>query len=112
MRSYLPDPDEGRVVLLLGPSMDVPGVLPIPCRLLTLPPALVPVVPCIPVVDEAEPVPLPDSPAELPDVPADDPLPEPPPELPPLCATAKLEMRARIDASAIVESFIRFPFMV
>jgi hypothetical protein len=68
----------------LGPSVEVPGVLPTPCWLFTPPPTLVPVVPCMPVVADVEPVPVaaPEVPAVLPE-PADPPA-DPPPELPPL----------------------------
>lgn len=112
---YLPV-DPGRVVLLFVPSVDVPGVLPTPCWLLTLPPTLVPVVPCIPVVDEPEPVPVapPDTPAE-PEPPADppaEPPPDPPPPPPPPWANAREELSARTTANVIVASFIHCPFKV
>jgi hypothetical protein len=108
-------------VLLLVPSVDVPGVAPVLCWLLTPPPTLVPVVPCMPVVDELEPVPLtpPEVPAEPPDelpeeAPAEppaDPPPEPPPPPPPPCANANEVVNARTDASTAVLIFIDCPFL-
>jgi hypothetical protein len=113
---YLPVPEPGRVVLLLVPSVEVPGVAPVPCWLLTPPPTFVPVVPCIPVVAEVEPVPVapPDVPVEPPDeAPAEppaDPPPAPPPPPPP-CASANEVVSARTDASTAVLSFIDCPFL-
>jgi hypothetical protein len=113
--SYLPVPlSRGRVVLLLGPSVDVPGVLPTPCLLLAPPLAPVPVVPCMPVVEEVEPVAEefpPFVPLELaPDVlPA---APPAPPPAPPPCASAKVLDRAKTVANAIVVSFmVMFPLV-
>ena len=94
----------GRVVLLLVPFGDVPGVLPTPCLLLTPPPTLVPVVPCMPVVGADEPVAVapPVDPAELSDAPA-------PPEAPPLWASARDELKAKAAVRNSVASFIGCP---
>jgi hypothetical protein len=111
-RYYLPIPEPGRVVLLLGPSVEVPGVAPVPCWLLTPPPTFVPVVPCIPVVADVEPVPAtpPDVPVEPPDEAPAEPPAEPPPAPPP-CAIANEVVNARTDASTAVLSFIDCPFI-
>jgi hypothetical protein len=79
------------------PVVALPVVLPEPIE-------VPPVPPLIPAELPAEPAPAAPPPAEPP------PLPPPLPP-PPLCASAKLEVRARTDASAIVVTFIRFPFI-
>jgi len=102
---YLLAPVDGRVVLLLGPLVDVPGVLPTPSLLVAPPPAPVPVVPCIPVVGDVEPV------AEVPPFVPLELAPEAA-DPPPLCASAEVPAMASAVVSAIAVIFITRPFMI
>jgi hypothetical protein len=94
-------------VLFEAPEpVELPTVLP-PCELDALPLTLDPVVPPMFVLDEPDP-PVP--PVAEPDPPAvapAEPPPAPPAPPPAPCAKTSVELSAKIDASAIVLSFIR-----
>jgi hypothetical protein len=81
--------------------LDEPAVLPV---VLPLPPMVVPLDPVAPELVPMElPPPIPAAPP---------PAPPAPPPPPPACANAKVEPRVRIEAKAIVLSFMRCPFVL
>ena len=85
--------------------LDEPAVLPV---VLPLPPMVVPLDPVAPELVPMElPPPIPAAPP-----PAPPPAPPAPPPPPPACANAKVEPRVRIEAKAIVLSFMRCPFVL
>src|ERR1700712_1934686 len=83
------------------PVVDPPVALPEPIDVPPVPPVM-------PAELPAEPPPTEPAPTEPP---LAEPPPAPPPPPPPLWASAKLDVRASTDASAIVVIFIRFPFI-